>query len=69
MSFLKKITAIDTDDDEDIYVNVTDVYANDPQYKQFVGQVADILHKMSIKFHTEEKEMLNMFIQHLKREL
>jgi len=64
MGFLSRVEAASTD-----VVYIEDIYAGDPQFKQLLDSVVDILEKFARKFNITDEEMLKLFVKQLEKEI
>jgi hypothetical protein len=64
MGFLSRVEAASTD-----VIYVEDIYANDPQFKQLIDLVVNLLEKFAGKFKLSEEELLKLFIKQLEKEI
>ena len=64
MGFLSRVEAASTD-----VVYVEDIYSNDPQFKQLLDSVVNLLEKFASKFNITDEEMLKLFVKQLEKEI
>lgn len=65
MSFLKKIEA----KEKETYISFEEIYESDPQYKQLISFTTDILYKFAKKFKMREEDVVDLFINSIKKEM
>lgn len=65
MSFLKKIEA----KEKKTYISFEEIYESDPQYKQLISFTTDILYKFAKKFKMREEDVVDLFINSIKKEM
>jgi len=63
MGFLSRVEAASTSD----IVYIEDIYSQDPQFKQLLDSVINLLYKFARKFKIDEDEVLDIFIKQLKK--
>jgi len=64
MGFLSRVEAASTD-----VVYVEDIYSNDPQFRQLIDSVVNLLEKFASKFNMTDEEMLKLFVKQLEKEI
>lgn len=64
MGFLSRVEAASTD-----VVYVEDIYSNDPQFRQLLDSVVNLLEKFASKFKMTDEEMLKLFVKQLEKEI
>lgn len=65
MGFLSRVEAASTSD----VIYVEDIYSQDPQFKQLIDSVVNVLYKFARKFKMRDDEVLDLFIKQLKKEI
>jgi len=65
MGFLSRVEAASTSD----IVYVEDIYSQDPQFRQLLDSVVNLLYKFARKFKMNDDEILDLFIKQLKKEI
>ena len=63
MGFLSRVEAASTSD----IVYIEDIYSQDPQFKQLLDSVINLLYKFARKFKIDEDEVFDIFIKQLKK--